>query len=67
MRLYAAAYYAVGAAVAVNDMREDEPQTETLAQTSRDGDRLGGTGGLVNSAHDGLHHRLPQISPISSE
>jgi hypothetical protein len=60
VRLHAAGICAVGAAVAVDDVREYEPQSETLAQASRDCDRLGGTGGLVNSAHDGLHYRLAQ-------
>jgi hypothetical protein len=59
-RLHAAQIYAINAAVQVNDMRQYEPQSETLAQASRDFDRLHGTGGLVNSAHDGPHHRLPQ-------
>src|SRR5450755_2313693 len=62
VRLQAAHLDAVGAAVAVNHVRQYEPQSEALAEASRDFDRLGGTGGLVNSTHHGLHHRLPQTS-----
>ena len=39
-------------------MREHESQPENLAQARRDDNSLGGAGGLVNSAHDGLHHYL---------
>jgi len=58
VRLHAAGICAFGAALAVNDVREHEPQSETLAQVSGDCDRLGGTGRLVNRAHDGSHYRL---------
>jgi len=58
VRLPAVGICAFGAAVALNDVREYEPQSETLAQVNSDCDRLGGTGGLVNSAHDGWHYRL---------
>jgi hypothetical protein len=57
LRLHATHAQAVGTTVAVNDMREYEPQIESPAQTSRDCNRLGGAGGLVDSAHDGFHHR----------
>jgi hypothetical protein len=62
MRLVAVQIYVIGWAVEVNDMRQYKPQSETLAQASRDFDGLGGTERLVKSAHDGLHHRLPQTS-----
>jgi hypothetical protein len=58
VRLPAGGICAFVAAVALNDVREYEPQSETLAQVNGDCDRLGGTGGLVNSAHDGWHDRL---------
>ncbi len=58
VRLHAGGICAFGAALAINDVREYEPQSETLAQVSGDCDRLGGTGGLVNRAHDGSHYRL---------
>jgi hypothetical protein len=57
-RLHAGGICAFGAALAIDDVREHEPQSETLAQVSGDCDRLGGTGGLVNRAHDGSHYRL---------
>jgi hypothetical protein len=60
LRLHVAHSCAVRTAVAVSDMREDEPQTQIVAEPCGDGDRLGGTGGLVNSTQDGFHHRLPQ-------
>ena len=66
VRLHAARIYAVGTAVAVNDVREYEPQSERPAEARRDFDRLVGTGRLVNSAHDGLHYRLAQTRPTSS-
>jgi hypothetical protein len=55
MRLSTADVSAVG--VTVNHVRKYEPESETLAQASRDRDCLDGTGGLVNCAHDGLHRR----------
>jgi hypothetical protein len=60
---------AVGSAVAVIDMRQYEPQSEAFAQTARHGYRFCGTGGLVNSTQDGLHHPLPEkvwVSPASA-
>ena len=62
LRLCAAHGDAVGRAVAVDDMREDQPQTEIVAQTRGDGNRLGGTRRLVNSAQDGFDHRLLRTS-----
>ena len=58
LRLHAAHTYAVSTP---NDMRQHEPQTEIVAQTGRDGDCLGGPGGLVNSTQDGFHYRLLSI------
>jgi len=46
----------VGTAVALDDMRQSEPETESVGQTGGDGNRLSGTGGLVDSAQDGLDH-----------
>jgi hypothetical protein len=62
LRLYAADGRAVGRWVAVDDMREDQPQTEIVAQTRSDGNRVGGTGRLVNGAQDGFHHGLLRTS-----
>jgi hypothetical protein len=62
VRLYAADVRSMVAAVAVNDVRKHEPESETLAQASRDRDCLNGTGGLVNCAHDGSHHRSLRTS-----
>jgi hypothetical protein len=66
VRLSTARIRPVGAAVAVDDVGKYEPQPETLAQPSRDCDRLDGTGRLVNSAHNGLHHDLAQKRRIES-
>ena len=64
--LHAAHFCTVGAAGAVDDMREYEPQSETLAQARRDDDRVHGAGRLVNGAHDGLHYGLAQKRRIES-
>jgi hypothetical protein len=55
LRLHAIHSDAVVSVVAVDDMREYEPQAEVLAQTGRDGDRFCGTEGFVNRAHDRFH------------